>query len=688
MDTSNRRSFTGAAAVFFAALCAGASTASAERPNVLPPVPPKPSKNKFIYDLQVQSWKAEPYDRMRLYLQAVTQRFVQELEASAFGGKYFIHWTAEPDSEEFFKFDVVDRDNYNEAARSGQILIDSDISEPEEGIEVYVYKNAEARAELGKTILIQDLVIVPKELQDAIRVPVSEWQEDEARQNQWNTQTKDRLILDKHRSSTWYTSGAARGHDFELVAGSASDDAISVSPTALPALFRLRLYRLPSLQPRCFDMETLFAPTLQKWCSPLREPVVGDIVYLKSGDCAPWDLRVLKTLEDTRIDTSTGVGSEVRDCTECCTSADPLSSDNIVIKGSWILQGSLLAVVIRTSMDPLAPHLCANDSDQDVEFAIDVTIPSGLTAASCQTSFSNLWTKANCICRSFEIMAQLSAVDAVIIFLTEDLRKDASALQDTVRDLHGLGKAVFLLVKDQGIASRLAEDLKLKQISFEKGKQTPSTCVSSIGSLDVSFEGDVTGTCSGTPTPRRGQEEERIEDLMNSCKAAVPGAVVHGMSEAALVQFCLVMQEAGLSPMYVASQLQSQFLRALSDPTFRSQAPSVSSGTQVQHFPSRASRASQEAASPRRTKAVVKTRTEAVDHGEAHNLTDVIKSMGFAELNQVGEKNAPKRASSLTIVSLNATGVLADRCSCACLRSDLRCVGHALQLAPRSVPKT
>ena len=34
---------------------------------------------------------------------------------SAFGGKYFIHWTTDPDKEEFFKFDVVDRDNYNEA---------------------------------------------------------------------------------------------------------------------------------------------------------------------------------------------------------------------------------------------------------------------------------------------------------------------------------------------------------------------------------------------------------------------------------------------------------------------------------------------------------------------------------------------------------------------------------------------
>ncbi|CAE7737408.1 ATP4A [Symbiodinium pilosum] len=141
-----------------------------QKPNVLPPVPPKPSKDKFIYDLQVQSWKAEPYDRMRLYIQAVTQRFVQELEANPFGGKYFIHWTTDPNAEGFFKFDVVDRDNYNEAARSGKILIDSDITEQEEGIEVYVYKTLEAKEELAKTILVQDVVVVPGELQDAIKV--------------------------------------------------------------------------------------------------------------------------------------------------------------------------------------------------------------------------------------------------------------------------------------------------------------------------------------------------------------------------------------------------------------------------------------------------------------------------------------------------------------------------------------
>ena len=144
------------------------------------------------------------------------------------------------------------------------------------------------------------------------------------------------------------------------------------------------------------------------------------------------------------------------------------------------------------------------------------------------------------------------------------------------------------------------------------------------------------------------------------------------------------------------------------------QAPSVSSGTQAQHLgtsqlwakeplpagaalplqgqqsqprsrittknqgqrpePSRAERELRSKGSLEKLcfrEAVVKTRTEAVDHEKAHNLTDVIKNMGFAELNQVdnaawsshsfgrflplpqqvGEKNAPKRASSLTIVA-------------------------------------
>ncbi|CAJ1401881.1 unnamed protein product [Effrenium voratum] len=159
-----------AAAVLAASLLVGSPATAKDVVQVPAPVPPKPSKNPAIYNLQVVGWKREPYGRMALYLQAVTQRFIQDMETSVFGGKSFIHWTTEPESDDFFKFDVVDRSNYNEAAKSGQILIDSDMSVPENGLEVYVYKDKEARDDLTKKILVEDLVIIPTELQEAVRV--------------------------------------------------------------------------------------------------------------------------------------------------------------------------------------------------------------------------------------------------------------------------------------------------------------------------------------------------------------------------------------------------------------------------------------------------------------------------------------------------------------------------------------
>ena len=170
-DTTGRRRMSAAAILAAASFwAAGGKSASAKVVQVLPPVPPKPSKTPFIYNLQVAAWKKEPYARMRLYLQAVTQRFIQDMETSAFGGKNFIHWTTDEKSEEFFKFDVVDRNAYNEAAKSGKILIDSDMTLLDNGIEVYVYKDEQAKEDLAKMIIIEDLVIIPTELQKAIRV--------------------------------------------------------------------------------------------------------------------------------------------------------------------------------------------------------------------------------------------------------------------------------------------------------------------------------------------------------------------------------------------------------------------------------------------------------------------------------------------------------------------------------------
>eukprot|EP00913_Durusdinium_trenchii_P022926 g21527.t1 len=151
--TNGRRTFA-AAALAAASLVAGAPAHAKEVIQVLPPVPPKPSPDPFIYNLQdsppttVAAWKKEPYARMRLYLQAVTQRFIMDMETSAFGGKYFLHWSTDPKSDDFFKFDVVDRNVYNEAAREKKILIDSDLTLAENGIEVYVYKDQQAKEDL------------------------------------------------------------------------------------------------------------------------------------------------------------------------------------------------------------------------------------------------------------------------------------------------------------------------------------------------------------------------------------------------------------------------------------------------------------------------------------------------------------------------------------------------------------
>ncbi|CAE7737394.1 ATP4A [Symbiodinium pilosum] len=202
-------------------------------------------------------------------------------------------------------------------------------------------------------------------------------------------------------------------------------------------------------------------------------------------------------------------------------------------------------------------------------------------------------------------------------------------------------------------------------------------------SFDLDVEGAdiaIMDTMVGDKTPRQGHDEECLAELMASCTAANPGAVIHGMSEAVLVQLCTMLQEADLNPLYVASQLQSQFLRALSETTFRSQAPSACSTAQVMHFPSRAS---QEVSPPSKV-----MHGAASDDQAPHNLTDVFKTLQLGNVSKVQTEVSHKRKSSLMVASLNARGVLADLCGCAFLRSDIRCLGHALQLVAKAVPKS
>jgi len=146
------------------------SPSSAEPPNVLPPIPPKPSPNKFIRGLQERAWQKEPFMRMRLYLEAVTQRFLVTYESNIFDSKKYIHWSTDLNNPNIYKFDVMNKDNYNEAASKSLILIDSDMTDKANGIEVFVYKDEEARDYCQSNLIIEDLVQIPTELQNAIEV--------------------------------------------------------------------------------------------------------------------------------------------------------------------------------------------------------------------------------------------------------------------------------------------------------------------------------------------------------------------------------------------------------------------------------------------------------------------------------------------------------------------------------------
>lgn len=127
------------------------------------PKPPKPNPDPFVRKLQEQEWKKEPYDQMRLYLGAVQQRFVASFETTIFNQKIFVHWDVDS-----YKFDVMDRNTFNEAGKRGLLLVDSDMSDADWGFQVFVYKDEEARKFCQKNLVQEDYIEIPATVQYVI----------------------------------------------------------------------------------------------------------------------------------------------------------------------------------------------------------------------------------------------------------------------------------------------------------------------------------------------------------------------------------------------------------------------------------------------------------------------------------------------------------------------------------------
>ena len=107
------------------------------------------------------------------------------------------------------------------------------------------------------------------------------------------------------------------------------------------------------------ELMTQFKAMVPSACSVIRDGitrvlaaedlVVGDLLWLKTGDKVPADCRIVYNT-GLRVDQSMLTGeSEPVDSTEDAADTSPLEARNLIFSGSLIVDGGALAVVIRTA---------------------------------------------------------------------------------------------------------------------------------------------------------------------------------------------------------------------------------------------------------------------------------------------------------------------------------------------------
>ena len=75
-------------------------------------------------------------------------------------------------------------------------------------------------------------------------------------------------------------------------------------------------------------------------------------------------------------------------------SEDPKASNNMVQKGSWILQGSLLSIVLRPPNEHFTPANSLRSSLRSIgsqnEFVLDTTLPCMTQRLDCHLDFLDI----------------------------------------------------------------------------------------------------------------------------------------------------------------------------------------------------------------------------------------------------------------------------------------------------------
>lgn len=471
--------------------------------------------------------------------------------------------------------------------------------------------------------------------------------------------------------------------------------------------------------------------------STAMELVRGDVVFISAGQRAAADGRILVLSEGAAVDAShlTQRAHDVRLCSTRSTAVRPDESRNIILKGSYIISGSLFCMVVRSPREPLLPGT-ADSAQERLEPDLDGSVPANMTMNMCQGLFRALCTRARLFCKSFRAIESLAGVNVVVVTLTQELLSQGT-IPKFVATMQKLRKAVVFVSCDcrKDDLRRVAQDLKLEISDFNRDGEKPPLVPGSSGeSGDPRIEPmmatsiDLTMLSGPLSLERLAEHEQALlkrvlEKLQHDSvdQAAVGSAVLTGISQAALLLLCRTLSSHGRNVLFAVSNYHyPQSFRLLAEKPIKHRglpgsvlgASEVSTGTDSHlHSPEtpgaglegvpgirRGVSASQDPTSPSNLQPPPST--PMAHHGTVASFADTQRTMMSFRSDPCrdlvdGGRAAPTSLSStevgsggsrgLVFVSLNSIGIVSDYSSCILLKSDLACLGEALEIVSKKI---
>lgn len=175
--------------------------------------------------------------------------------------------------------------------------------------------------------------------------------------------------------------------------------------------------------------------------SPAPDIVPGDIVYLRAGQKAVADGRVLVFSKGAMVDVThlTTQPNDIRICSTDKTSNVATESRNIILHNSHLIYGTVFYMVVRPPKKAFIP----SNADTS-EFEVDTIAPPGLSSSLCQSVFKSLVVKSHLVCKGLRVLDHMCGVGAVVVLLTKELLQQGSVVPFCIT-LTKLQRAVLLI---------------------------------------------------------------------------------------------------------------------------------------------------------------------------------------------------------------------------------------------------